>query len=34
MAERNASPGDNWSMRYDSLRFHIPTTVCEMPFLC
>ena len=30
--ERNAQIGDNWGNRYDSLSFHIPTSVCEMPY--
>ncbi|CAI7648612.1 unnamed protein product [Penicillium pancosmium] len=34
MAERTREVGDNWALRYDCLKFHIPTTVCEMPFLC
>jgi cation diffusion facilitator CzcD-associated flavoprotein CzcO len=34
MAERTQEVGDNWALRYDCLKFHIPTTVCEMPFLC
>lgn len=33
MAERNAAPGDNWASRYDCMRFHIPTSVCEMPYM-
>lgn len=31
--ERNAHPGDNWAFRYDSLRFHVPTSMCEMPYI-
>lgn len=34
MAERNANPGDNWALRYDSMRFHVPTSTAEMPFMC
>jgi hypothetical protein len=34
MAERNASPGDNWSLRYDCMRFHVPTSLCELPYMC
>ncbi|KAH9906805.1 hypothetical protein F4778DRAFT_723448 [Xylariomycetidae sp. FL2044] len=33
MAERNARVGDNWALRYDSLRFHVPTSFCELPFM-
>jgi len=33
MLERNAHAGDNWALRYDSLRFHIPTSICHMPYL-
>lgn len=33
MAERNDSAGDNWALRYDCLRFHIPTAVCDPPFM-
>ncbi|KAK0744847.1 hypothetical protein B0T21DRAFT_447951 [Apiosordaria backusii] len=33
MAERNANPGDNWALRYDSLKFHVPTSICDMPYL-
>ncbi|KAF9892283.1 hypothetical protein FE257_002060 [Aspergillus nanangensis] len=33
MAERNASPGDNWARRYDCMRFHIPTSACDLPYM-
>lgn len=33
MAERNAKVGDNWTLRYDSLKFHVPTSFCELPFM-
>ncbi|KAL1885670.1 hypothetical protein Plec18167_001165 [Paecilomyces lecythidis] len=33
MAERNPRPGDNWALRYDSMRFHIPTSFCELPYM-
>jgi cation diffusion facilitator CzcD-associated flavoprotein CzcO len=33
MAEKNAKVGDNWALRYDSLKFHVPTSFCELPFL-
>lgn len=32
MADRNANVGDNWALRYDSLRFHVPTPYCELPY--
>ncbi|KAG9604984.1 hypothetical protein KCU77_g884, partial [Aureobasidium melanogenum] len=31
MADRNAHVGDNWALRYDSLKFHVPTPYCELP---
>lgn len=34
MAERNAQVGDNWTLRYDCLQFHVPTSVCELPYMC
>ncbi|KAH8203863.1 hypothetical protein TruAng_001927 [Truncatella angustata] len=33
IAERNANIGDNWALRYDSLRFHVPTSFCELPYM-
>ncbi|KAK4663557.1 hypothetical protein QC763_609460 [Podospora pseudopauciseta] len=33
MADRNANSGDNWALRYDSLKFHVPTAMCDMPYL-
>ncbi|KAJ9295985.1 hypothetical protein DTO271G3_5560 [Paecilomyces variotii] len=33
MADRNGKPGDNWARRYDSMRFHVPTSFCEMPYM-
>lgn len=33
MAERNAHAGDNWALRYDSMRFHIPTSFCHLPYM-
>ncbi|KAL1629247.1 hypothetical protein SLS56_005470 [Neofusicoccum ribis] len=33
MADRNARPGDNWANRYDCMRFHIPTSFCELPYM-
>ncbi|KAI1348412.1 hypothetical protein F5Y01DRAFT_292573 [Xylaria sp. FL0043] len=32
VAERNDRIGDNWLQRYDSLRLHVPTSNCEMPY--
>lgn len=34
MAERNPRPGDNWASRYDCMRFHIPTSFCDLPYMC
>ncbi|KAI0481998.1 hypothetical protein GGR56DRAFT_164706 [Xylariaceae sp. FL0804] len=31
--ERNAGVGDNWRNRYDCVKFHVPTTACELPYL-
>ncbi|KAJ4312693.1 hypothetical protein N0V84_009799 [Fusarium piperis] len=33
ICERNAQVGDNWALRYDNLRFHLPTSVCELPYM-
>lgn len=33
MAERNKNVGDNWALRYDSLKFHVPTSFCELPYM-
>ncbi|KAK9855342.1 hypothetical protein MYU51_002791 [Penicillium brevicompactum] len=33
MAERNAHAGDNWALRYDCMRFHIPTSFCHLPYM-
>ncbi|KAJ1334071.1 hypothetical protein MN608_04074 [Microdochium nivale] len=33
MAERNSATGQNWSLRHDNLRFHVPTSYCTMPYL-
>lgn len=33
MLERTERLGDNWALRYDSLRFHVPTSMCEMPYI-
>ncbi|KAI1774513.1 hypothetical protein F4818DRAFT_418120 [Hypoxylon cercidicola] len=30
--DRNAEIGDNWTHRYDCLKFHVPTANCEMPY--
>ncbi|KAI1301061.1 hypothetical protein F5Y03DRAFT_396771 [Xylaria venustula] len=32
LAERNDQIGDSWLQRYDSLRFHVPTANCELPY--
>lgn len=31
--DKNAEVGDNWRLRYDCLRFHIPLSLCQMPYL-
>jgi hypothetical protein len=31
--DRNEQPGDNWAHRYDCLRFHVPKSLCETPYL-
>ncbi|KAL4806197.1 hypothetical protein BDV18DRAFT_138967 [Aspergillus unguis] len=33
MADRNPRPGDNWALRYDCMRFHIPTAFCDLPYM-
>ncbi|RSM10360.1 hypothetical protein CDV31_007236 [Fusarium ambrosium] len=33
MAERNARVGDNWALRYECMKFHIPTSFAELPFI-
>ncbi|KAF5617232.1 K+ transport flavoprotein [Fusarium tjaetaba] len=33
MAERNARVGDNWAKRYDCMKFHVPTSFCDMPYM-
>ncbi|KAF4341574.1 K+ transport flavoprotein [Fusarium beomiforme] len=33
MAERNARVGDNWALRYDCMKFHVPTSFCDMPYM-
>ncbi|KAI0513064.1 hypothetical protein F5B22DRAFT_637427 [Xylaria bambusicola] len=33
LADRNARIGDNWAKRYDSVKIHVPTSNCEMPYL-
>ncbi|KAK0625029.1 hypothetical protein B0T17DRAFT_654842 [Bombardia bombarda] len=33
MIDRNAHPGDNWALRYDCMKFHIPTSFCHLPFM-
>ncbi|PHH89071.1 hypothetical protein CDD83_6694 [Cordyceps sp. RAO-2017] len=32
MIERNARVGDNWALRYDKMKFHVPTSFAEMPY--
>ncbi|OLN87313.1 putative indole-3-pyruvate monooxygenase YUCCA9 [Colletotrichum chlorophyti] len=31
--DRNESVGDNWSQRYDCMRFHINKSFCETPYI-
>lgn len=33
MAERNPQTGDNWALRYDCMRFHLPTSFCDLPYM-
>lgn len=33
MGERNPRPGDNWNRRYECLKFHVPTSMCELPYM-
>lgn len=33
MADRNAHVGDNWALRYDCMKFHLPTSFCDMPYM-
>lgn len=33
MAEQNARPGDNWTFRYDCMRFHVPTSYSDLPYM-
>lgn len=33
VAERNPRPGDNWGRRYDCMKFHVPTSLCDMPYM-
>ncbi|KAK3897232.1 putative indole-3-pyruvate monooxygenase YUCCA4 [Staphylotrichum tortipilum] len=33
MLERNDNVGDNWALRYECMRFHVPTSACELPYL-
>ncbi|KAI3390953.1 hypothetical protein diail_8327 [Diaporthe ilicicola] len=33
VVDRFPRPGDNWALRYDSLRFHIGKSSCHPPFL-
>ena len=32
IADRSDRVGDSWALRYDCLRFHVPTSNCEMPY--
>ncbi|KAM7193866.1 hypothetical protein V8F33_007552 [Rhypophila sp. PSN 637] len=30
---QSSRSGNNWALRYDSLRFHVPTSMCQMPYI-
>lgn len=32
VVDRNSEIGENWTRRYDCLKFHVPTSNCELPF--
>ncbi|GAB7357353.1 hypothetical protein MBLNU459_g8301t1 [Dothideomycetes sp. NU459] len=33
MVDRNAHVGDNWALRYDCMKFHLPTAFCDLPYM-
>lgn len=33
MIDRNTHIGDNWALRYDCMRFHVTTSLCELPYM-
>lgn len=33
IAERNPRAGDNWARRYDCMKFHVPTALCDLPYM-
>lgn len=33
MLKRNPRVGDNWALRYENLAFHVPTSMCDMPYM-
>lgn len=33
LAEQNPRVGDNWALRYDCMKFHIPTSFCDLPYM-
>lgn len=33
IAERDIRVGDNWANRYDCMKFHVPTSFCNMPYM-
>ncbi|ROW04748.1 hypothetical protein VMCG_04719 [Cytospora schulzeri] len=33
IVDRHPQPGDNWRLRYDCLRFHVPKSSCDTPYL-
>lgn len=34
LVDRTPRIGDSWMNRYDCLKFHVPTSNCEMPYCC
>ncbi|KAJ6095463.1 monooxygenase [Penicillium sp. IBT 16267x] len=33
LAEQNPRVGDNWALRYDCMKFHVPTSLCDLPYM-
>lgn len=33
MVEKNACPGDNWALRHDCMKFDLPVSFCDLPFM-
>lgn len=34
LVDKTSRVGDSWANRYDCLKFHVPTSNCEMPYRC